>query len=282
MQNMTNYSMEELLPIVSELAGKFTSYESTSITYEKAEQLMEAILYCLNEYEMSAGNSLRDRTIAAKEAYTLGYRLVVAKVTELREMYNELILSFQSYRNKCLKDTVIHGLPEFFKWYDARYAPQDSILTLDYPILKDLSKTNGIDKVLEYVKCIVLEQEFLKPFPNEYLSELFLSYHEDYEDLIENLCSIVLPNVIGHILLKKPINQSGFISSEYEFLIDKLQAVSEQNLEDILAGSVQEMINRLYDQNQHLSEYFSNEVHNLTIRIATAMSNGCLNRIFVL
>ncbi len=40
-----NYTMEELVPIVGKLAEKYTAYESTSITYEKAEQLMEAALY---------------------------------------------------------------------------------------------------------------------------------------------------------------------------------------------------------------------------------------------
>lgn len=35
-----DYEMEELVPIVGKLAEKYTSHESTSITYEKAEQLM--------------------------------------------------------------------------------------------------------------------------------------------------------------------------------------------------------------------------------------------------
>ena len=41
-----DYEMEELVPIVGKLAEKYTSHESTSITYEKAEQLMgRLILY---------------------------------------------------------------------------------------------------------------------------------------------------------------------------------------------------------------------------------------------
>jgi hypothetical protein len=35
-----SYKMEELVPIVGELAEKYTTFESTSISYEKAEQLM--------------------------------------------------------------------------------------------------------------------------------------------------------------------------------------------------------------------------------------------------
>lgn len=43
------YKMEELLPVVGKLAEKYTSFESTSVTYEKAEQLMGAVLYCIRE-----------------------------------------------------------------------------------------------------------------------------------------------------------------------------------------------------------------------------------------
>lgn len=35
-----NYEIEELVPIVGKLAEKYTDNESTSITYEKAQQLM--------------------------------------------------------------------------------------------------------------------------------------------------------------------------------------------------------------------------------------------------
>ena len=48
---MMEYTMEELVPIVRKLAEKHHGYESTSMTYEKAEQLMEAVLYCIRETE---------------------------------------------------------------------------------------------------------------------------------------------------------------------------------------------------------------------------------------
>ena len=52
------YEMEELVPIVAKLAEGFTSKESTSITYERAQQFMEAVLYCIHEGEMTGQFSL--------------------------------------------------------------------------------------------------------------------------------------------------------------------------------------------------------------------------------
>ena len=67
------YDMEELLPITAWLAEKYTGNDSTSITYEKAEQFMEAAIYCIQEYEMAAGQyELTGKRISAKEAYERG------------------------------------------------------------------------------------------------------------------------------------------------------------------------------------------------------------------
>ena len=43
------YEMEELIPLVKELCDRYTGKESTSVTYEAAQRLMEAVLYCIHE-----------------------------------------------------------------------------------------------------------------------------------------------------------------------------------------------------------------------------------------
>ena len=48
-----HYEIEELIPVVGKLAEKYTSGESTSISYERAELLMEAVLYCIHELEQN-------------------------------------------------------------------------------------------------------------------------------------------------------------------------------------------------------------------------------------
>ena len=135
-----NYKMEELIPIVGKLAGRYTSFESTSVTYEKAEQFMKAVLYCIHETETYGhGGIVAAEGLSAEQAYETGLALVEEKVKLALKLYNELMQGFADYDNLCLRDTVVNGLPEFFKWYDTKYEPQNTILTLDYPVLKDLS-----------------------------------------------------------------------------------------------------------------------------------------------
>ena len=45
------YEMSRLIRLTGWLAEQYTSKDTSSITYETAEMLMEAVLYCINEYE---------------------------------------------------------------------------------------------------------------------------------------------------------------------------------------------------------------------------------------
>lgn len=98
------YKMEELVPIVAKLSEKYTGFESSSITYEKAEQLMGAVIYCMHEankhdIEMSDlpnndagkhGIMERDKLASAQKTYEIGYENVIKKVKASIALYNSI------------------------------------------------------------------------------------------------------------------------------------------------------------------------------------------------
>ncbi len=278
------YEMEELIPIVAKLAEKYTGYESTSVTYEKANQLMEAVIYCINEYaqgeavthgsesggffsvghEASGGKVLAAEGVPAKEAYKLGCQLVEAKVHAMKELYHTLIRDFHSYGNMALEDTV-RAIPEFLKWYDIRFAPQDTILTLDYPVLKELGA--GIDAVYEFVKCVCVEQRFLNKFPEAYVIQVLRGYSEEYEKMFENLCGILLADVAGHILLKKKFGDGGICESERGRLRALLGMYTEEEAKTLVRGSVRRFIEEFYGDDGEMWQYLEKECDNIVVRI---------------
>ena len=78
-----DYEMEELLPVVARLTETYTGFEHTSITYEKAEQLMGAVLYCIRELELPGGETLASKErISAQQAYEIGVACVEKKAKE--------------------------------------------------------------------------------------------------------------------------------------------------------------------------------------------------------
>ena len=132
--------------------------------------------------------------MTARQAYEEGMALVEKKVRKTLAMYNEMMPEFSDYGNICLYDTVVREMPEFFKWYDIRFNPKDTILTLDYPVTRDLSGYTGIDRIYEYLKCIRKEQDFLHSFPESYVRGVLRKYCFGYQEMIENIYEIVANN----------------------------------------------------------------------------------------
>lgn len=58
MKTNTNYTAEELAPVTLKLIKKYTGDHSSSVTYEKAEQLMGAVIYCINELSLDDNGAL--------------------------------------------------------------------------------------------------------------------------------------------------------------------------------------------------------------------------------
>lgn len=276
-----NYELEELVPIVARLAEGYTSKESTSITYDRAKQLMGAVLYCIQEGENSGQFALMTGTeSSAEKMYEIGAGCIREKTRETLNLYNGMMTLFSSYGNRCLQDTVEKGLPEFFKWYDCRFEPQNTILTLDYPVLTDLSEESGIDKIHDYVVCIQMEQKFLNRLPSEYVVESLLQYNKRYKLLIENLCEIVLTNLIGHILTGQKISGMPLQQEEYSGLQETIQEESLSQLREKITDAIHRLILEYYENDGELEAYLQRAVENISTRIKCVADNGNLCCIF--
>lgn len=244
------YEMEELLPVVKALSEKYTSKESTSVTYEVAEQLMGAVIYCMEERNQADGNNPTKSVktldkMDAQMAYKSGYEAVVEKVKQSKAIYEELIADFNSYGSKIYSDTILKGMPSFFTYYDVKYNPQNHMLTLDYPILGAQKKRCGVDIIYEYLFDIRLEQRFLSALPEEYVREVLTESHHDYEDLFENICRVVLRNAINHI-----------IKDAKEFT----KGCTKEEVEAKLVVLIKELVKQGFGEEEDLFQYLKRDV----------------------
>lgn len=185
------YTMEELVPIVAMLVEKFTKKESSSVTYERARQLMDAVIYCIAHLETGKNLLITDSQFPAKEAYRLGYEAVIRKVRKTKEKYNRLIEFFDHYENQNYQATVERALPGFFLYYDARFAPTENIITMDYPVLGLDMQLEGVDMISQYIDAIWEEQQYLMKFPRNEIINQLRSFHPHYEREFFNLMETI-------------------------------------------------------------------------------------------
>ena len=290
---MNKFEMEELIPIVAELTEKYTSKESTSVSYNTAKQLMNAVIYCTNEIDMdyneldfkeSDYNAVK--TMAenhnAKVAYRTGYELVIKKVLRTKALFEEIALDFNAYRNRAYYETVMKGMPAFFLYYDPKFNPQNHILTLDYPTMKSVQNSCGIDAIYEYLSYTKLEQEFLKVFPEKYITTLLSCYHADYEELFINIGSIVLRNILVCMIVEKNITSHIFEKNDADVLKNFIENSSQEVLEMKLCKLIRILVNQGYHHSEQLYEYLKEDVKNIVVELLNAFENDCLDVMFLL
>ena len=275
-----DYEMEELVPIVGKLAEKYTAHESTSITYEKAEQLMGAVLYCIHElWEISENAPSLNEKIPAQRAYEIGAECVKKKTEKALDLYNRVLPEFCHYENKCLYDTFVKGIPEFFKWYDIQFEPQNTILTLDYPLLKDISEYTGIDKIFEFIKSIGLEQKFLKLFPAGYVINILSKDNRNWQESMDNICEIVFTHVIGHIMLGKSLTVIELKETDYFYMQEMFEQIALEDIKKHLEVTLEIYIKNYYENDRELLNYLSGAISGIVVRLKNAADNKVLGNI---
>lgn len=279
-----HYSMEELLPLVAELSRKYTSNESSSITYERANQLMEAVIYSIRELEGEEGeNMLQGALITAKEAYGRGYQRLIDKVVCVKDRYNAMIVQFEAYGNRTYYETVVAGLSRFFLYYDPIFMPQNHILTLDYPVLTPCNTHCGIDVIEQYIDSICVEQLFLNRLPKEYVVEVLEAYHPEYKEIVLNISAIVMRNLVGDILADKPISRKGFLKEEYDTIKREIKAQMPVQIEKKLDHAVMIILEKGYPrEKKELHTYFSKDIGSFAYELMNASEHDVLERIFVI
>lgn len=271
------YEMEELVPVVGKLAEKYTGNESTSITYEKAEQLMGAVLYCIHELQEKNGNLLAlNEKMPAQKAYEIGAVYVKEKTEEALNLYNRIMLEFCHYENQCLYDTFVKGIPEFFKWYDMRFEPQNTIVTLDYPVLRDITKYTGVDKIFEFIKSIDLEQKFLKLFPEGYVLEILSKSNRNWKESMDNICETVLIYVIGHILTGKSLAKFELEEADYLYVQELFMKTTLEDIKKRMVTVLEIFTNNYYESDRELLNYLSSALDNIVARLKNAADNKVL------
>lgn len=191
------YEPEDLLPLAARLTKKYTGGESTSVTYETAQYLMEAVLYCINECGAERAVPMGTARPSAEQMYRQGSTILKEKVLRTHSVYMKCMETFCAYGNENYEATVTKAIPGFFAYYDPVLAPQETIITMDYPVLVPLHMFTGIDAIAPYVEYIAMEQRFLSQFPKKYVIDVLQNDRKGYERLFFNLGSVVAEDYFG-------------------------------------------------------------------------------------
>ena len=262
-----DYTMEDLLPIVKDLAELYTLKASTSITYDAARVFMEAIQYVIQCGRTSCGKQQIAVTYRdARTEYQAGIEVVNQLIQEALEEYNQLMAKYEDYGNKNYGSVVRDGIPSFFLYYQAKFKPQDTILTLDYPTLIpiDLREMTGIVAIKQYIHHLFLEQTFLNKFDPWLVREILSHYRQDYASQYFNLAMIVERNLLAAGLINLPTLEIRTIITDMQ-LKKKVDSMTVDELENLFFSIFYQLIVSEFSGNEDLLGYLKADCRNFAV-----------------
>lgn len=279
------YRMEQLIPIVAELTERYTSKESSSVSYDTAQSLMEAVLYCMDEC-IRDGQAIMDPAHLPEESvlYRRGAGLVIQKTYKAKQIYEAILPSFEDYGCINYRDTILKGIPEFFVRYDPVFFPARHLLTLDYPLLNGNPKLLGIDLILEYLKGIWIEMRFLDTFDPNFVRNLLEQESPEYRELyLDNLCSPVLLHAAVRSVTGRPAQAEG--GAPQTARAPHLTREDSRRLREILSGKTPSETTRCIRKGIReavlclpgTAPYFERSADGYASRIRSGIANDCLD-----
>lgn len=273
------YELEELLPIVAALSEKFTSKESSSITYEAATTLMDAVLYCIEETNKEPSLLSMEVKPPLSLLYQKGYELVIEKAKLANQLYTMILTDFDDYGCENYRGTILAGMPVFFTRYDPKSNPQNHILTLDYPLLLQPKNCCGIDLIYDYLKGTLLEQQFLHQCSRQSVVTLLENILPDYRTLyFDNIVSAVLLQAIGCSIADKPWRELTLTLEDLETIATAFIDADITLLEQKICATIAMILSQAQETSL---AYFQSATKDLASRIYSALQYGFLPTLFL-
>lgn len=185
------------------LAGqtsRYTMNQSSSVTQETAEELLESLLFTL-KIDQKAPEYIR--TLLPKDpktAYEQGLRSLKRKVAEGRTLWEQCCMCLPEPENQSLHDTL-RSIGGFWKQYDLYYFAHRIPADINYPLSRPVPETlQGVDYVNTYLRRLLAENRFIRRFAPDRVLRLLYSYCLDFRELPINLFEPVAANAVGLVL----------------------------------------------------------------------------------
>ena len=190
----------EMLWELSRMIAKYNRGSGSSIRTEKAEGILQSILYCVSVYLESVPDAAAEvRNTPGAELFRRGLDAVKDLVRESRQLYREALDTRIPTELRVYNDTLDLGIPAFLQSYDPEFdAHEASVLglTLDYPLQRPVENLSGVLYLRAYLEEMKRENEFCAGYKKNYIRSVLLLHGQkhrlDYRGMIVNIPELLL------------------------------------------------------------------------------------------
>lgn len=262
-------------------AGKYNGIDSTSITIEKAQDILESMLYTIG---VAAENGAAKEEIVNGRLSLLldrGREILKRKQKSVKVEWKLLCRELPRIPNVYFLSTM-ENLGLFFDSYDIYFAAHHTSESIDYWPLCPIPETvKGISYIEEYIHRIQIENDYLNCFEGEDVISLCEKYVPDYREALFNLCEPVLTNVIGLSLIGKEVQGLHISAAQREDIYQMLIGRTEKEICDMIKESVLSACRQIGMTAENETDYLVGASSGLVVRVWEALKHGDLSGIFL-
>lgn len=273
---------KKLLRLLEKQTNRYTGGDSSSVRAETARELLASVLFTLDFYLCGSGNgpALLVST-DPEELLARGQQAIEDALAQFDRLYAAACLGAPEIENIAFRDTL-RSLGAFRRRYDRRLFAHAIPCDIDYPLCRPVPETlAGVAYVNEYLRRIVVENDFLRRFPKAAVIGLLESYCPDYRGLLINLFEPVAVNALGRSLLgldPRPLEITDAARAEIAEKLDPLTAGARRAALSAAAGRLGRTLG---SPDAGAREYLARTADDLCPRLETARDAGGLSGIFL-
>ena len=192
---------ERLMLLLASRVRYATQGDSSSVSQEYAQALLEGIVFALQTHLQAQGLPARALLEPPLQAlYEEALSTMQGLLDQVRALYLRACETAPVFPNRTLHDTL-QAIEGFLGKYDYRMFPQDSHCTLDYPLcLPIAADLQGVRRIHAYLQHLCLENAFLLRFPPDAQAHVYHALSPDPRDLLINLYECAADQALGCML----------------------------------------------------------------------------------
>lgn len=281
LQNVGYQRMDMLKTVMT----YYTRNESSSISVEDAESILENVDYIIGIYLRELNDMQEILTKLTNESiehmFSKGRVLIKRSFEKNKKMLNYIQKNKIICDNMTYNETIDYGLEKFFKCYDDLFRAHIAPCDVDYQLCQEVNNYSGILYIDKYLDNLNLENEFCRYFDNENIVNLLNGYDKEYHLLLINIFEIVLTNSLGLILCRKLPYSLNITDNDIQTIKEELNHLScAQIKEKLIQCSVK--LKRILDiKDDKIVKYISKAIEKISINVYESIQIDKLDRIFI-
>lgn len=192
---------DRFIRLLERQTAVYTMGDSTSVPAHVAADLVRSVCFVLGIDPGDSEVPERLLGIDLEAEFRRNIATIERKVRLSATLWRDAVAAMPPIPNTALQDTLA-AIGDFPGQYDHRSMAHDIPVIFDYPLCHPVpEELLGVDYINEYLRCLLVEFDFLGRFEPDACVRVLERSSPDYVDLLLNLYEPVATNAIGRALV---------------------------------------------------------------------------------